>query len=220
MAALRWLSGEGVDEKARCRRAQAQRLWERSDWSSAIALQHKLAASEAATNADQERLVTWEDQLRSQAVQRFRDGDLAGSLALLEPLGIAGNADGDALGDTLREVWQRNRVDYERGDRLVGEERWWEALAAINSLDHPGWQKRSITLRQQAEAGIEASREKEEMLHTHGEVPADSVPPDELDLVVRRYLSNGLGAWQAFEEGCRELGGRVEEFGPESACRR
>jgi len=171
-------------------------------------------------DADQERLVTWEDQLRNQAVQRFRDGDLEGALALLEPLRVAGSADGDAVGDTFREVWQRNRVDHERGDRLVGEERWWEALAAINRLDHPWWQKRSITLRQQAEAGIEASREKEEELHTHGEVPADSVPPDELDLVVRRYLSNGLDAWQAFEEGCRELGGRVEEFGPESTCHR
>ncbi|QEY33147.1 hypothetical protein EVJ50_13795 [Synechococcus sp. RSCCF101] len=220
MAALRWLSGGGQDAQAGCRRTQAEQLWSRSEWTGAIALQRKLAQSPVALDSDRERLVVWEDQLRNQAVERFREGDLDRSLALLEPLGVAGNADGDALGDTFREIWNRNQLDHDRGDRLVREERWWEALAAINRLDHPWWQNRAADLRRRAEAGIEASREAEEALHTHGDGPSDAVPAEELDPVVQRHLAAGMDAWQAFEAGCRELGGRIEEFGPESACRR
>jgi hypothetical protein len=220
LAALRWLSGGAPREQARCRRLQAERLWEAGDWNGALDLQRKLALSEAADSEDRDRLVRWQDELRNRALERFQEGDLEEALSLLEPIGAAGNAGGDALGDTLREVWNRNRLDLERGRRMVQEERWWEALAAINRLDHPWWQGQSADLRREAEAGIEASRQLEQDLHTHGDVPPDAVPAGELDVVVQRHLAEGMDAWEAFETGCRELGGRVEELGPESSCRR
>jgi hypothetical protein len=46
------------------------------------------------------------------------------------------------------------------------------------------------------------------------------VPGAQLEAAVQKHLARGLDEWQAFEKGCRELGGRVVEAGPESACRR
>ena len=37
---------------------------------------------------------------------------------------------------------------------------------------------------------------------------------------MQRRISAGMDEWQAFQEACKELGGRVVEAGPESACQR
>ena len=41
-----------------------------------------------------------------------------------------------------------------------------------------------------------------------------------LDAAVRRRIREGMEPWKAFETGCADVGGRVEEEGPESLCRR
>jgi hypothetical protein len=35
---------------------------------------------------------------------------------------------------------------------------------------------------------------------------------------VQQRIAAGMDEWQAFQEACRELGGKVVEAGPESAC--
>jgi hypothetical protein len=37
---------------------------------------------------------------------------------------------------------------------------------------------------------------------------------------VQRRIAAGAEEWQAFEKACLELGGRIVEAGPESACQR
>ena len=43
---------------------------------------------------------------------------------------------------------------------------------------------------------------------------------DARDAAVKDQLRQGLDPWTAFSMGCSHLGGRVEEDGPESFCRR
>jgi hypothetical protein len=65
-----------------------------------------------------------------------------------------------------------------------------------------------------------ATLKEEEAEHdSHGSLP-HTVPTAQLDTLVQRKLAQGLGEWQAFRSACADLGGRVVEAGPETACQR
>ena len=103
--------------------------------------------------------------------------------------------------------------------QLVEQERWWEALDSLNKLDHPWWQKQASTTRQQVENAIQALDEAQQH-QQHPAVHADVISGDKLDAAVKEQLLQGQDPWTAFSVGCSHLGGRVEEDGPESFCRR
>jgi hypothetical protein len=46
------------------------------------------------------------------------------------------------------------------------------------------------------------------------------VPVAELDPRVQKRIAAGMSEWKAFETACAELGGKVVEAGPETACER
>jgi hypothetical protein len=219
LAALSWLPGRSAPEQGRCRRERAQQLWQARRWGEALRLQGQLVASSAGLPADGRRLQGWREQLHGQALGRFAAGDLEGALATLQPLGEDHRADGRAIGDEMRAIWQRNRQQLERAERLVGEARWWEALDALNRLDHPWWQARSAEQRRRVSEGLARLRREDQQQDSHGEIP-HTVPAADLDRQVRRRIAAGMDEWQAFQEACRQLGGRVVEAGPESACQR
>ena len=196
LAALRWLGGGTPTEQARCRRLKAQELWRQQQWSRALALQLQLVNSTAASSADRQQLQRWEDALQQRALQRFQQGDLNGALALLEPIGENHKQAGNSLGDNLREIWSSNRYQLERARKLVNQQRWWEAVDALNRIDHPWWKR-----------------------HSHGSLP-HTVPAQQLDALVQQRIAGGMDEWSAFQSACRALGGQVVEAGPESACRR
>lgn len=219
LSALSWLPARSPLDHGRCRREKALQLWQRGQWDQALRLQRQLLHSTAATRADQQRLEVWQNDLQRKALQRFEGGDLNGALASLAPLGEDRSADGQALGDQLRLNWQRNRLELERAARLVGQARWWEALDSLHRIDHPWWQRRAETLRRKVDQQL-ASLGKGEREHDgHGAVP-HSVPVADLDARVQQRISAGMSEWQAFEAACRELGGKVVEAGPDSACQR
>jgi len=219
LAALSWLPGRSAPEQGRCRRERAQQLWQARRWGEALRLQGQLVASSAGRPADRRRLQSWREQLHGQALGRFAAGDLAGALAALQPLGEDHRADGRGIGDEMRAIWQRNRQQLERAERLVGEARWWEALDALNRLDHPWWQARSAEQRRRVREGLARLPREEQQQDSHGEIP-HTVPAADLDRQVRRRIAAGMEEWQAFQDACRQLGGRVVEAGPESACQR
>lgn len=219
LAALRWLPGPSPQEEGRCRRARALQLWQAEQWSEALVMQRQLVASASGTTADRQRLEAWEGELRQKALRLFGGGDLEGALAALTPLQKAGGGDTRSLGQELREIWNRNRLQFDRAGRLVAEQRWWEALDTLNRIDHPWWQQRSQPLRQQVEQGLARLRNEEREHDVHGQLP-HTVPPDRLDALVQKRIAAGMDEWQAFQEACRELGGKVVEAGPESACQR
>ena len=127
----------------------------------------------------------------------------------------------EAIGDGLREIWNRNQLHLKRATVLVEQARWWEALDSLNRIDHPWWQAESVALRNQVRDGLESLRGKgkEQDHDSHGSLP-HTVPPQQLEQLVERRIASGMDDWQAFEEACRELGGRIVEAGPESACQR
>ena len=219
LAALRWLGGGTPTEQARCRRLKAQELWRRQQWSRALALQLQLVNSTAASSADRQQLQRWEDALQQRAVQRFQQGDLNGALALLEPIGENHKQAGNSLGDNLREIWSSNRYQLERARKLVNQQRWWEAVDALNRIDHPWWKRQSLGLRQATAAGIAALEASEREHDSHGSLP-HTVPAQQLDALVQQRIAGGMDEWSAFQSACRALGGQVVEAGPESACRR
>lgn len=220
LESLRWLSGRAPAEQGRCRRQRAEQLWGEQKPEEALKLQLLLANSAAGTEADRQQLRAWQQELKDRALALFEQGDLEGALALLKPMGEHHRPDGSALGDNLREFWARNELQQKRAVKLVDEKRWWEALDALNRIDHPWWKTASAPLREQVDEAIAGLKTKEQEHHSHGGQLIDSVPIASLDAAVQRHLAEGVDEWTAFTKACDELGGRVVEAGPETTCRR
>ena len=219
LAALRWLGEGAPQEQAHCRRQRAVQLWTSGEQASALVLQRQLVQSRQADAKDLEQLQSWRRQLRELAMQRFRAGELEAAITLLEPLDRAPSSSSNRFSDSLRETWNRNRLEAERLDQLVQQERWWEALDSHNRLDHPWWQAQTQPQRRTVEQAIARIGDSQEH-HQHGHARSDVIRGAALDRAVQQQLHLGLEPWQAFEAGCRALGGQVEEDGPESFCRR
>ena len=219
LAALRWLGEGAPQEQAHCRRQRAVQLWNNGDQASALVMQRQLVQSRQADAKDLEQLQTWRRELRELAMQRFRAGELEAAITLLEPLDRAPSSSSNRFSDSLRETWNRNRLEAERLDQLVQQERWWEALDSHNRLDHPWWQAQTQPQRRMVEQAIARIGDSQEH-QQHGDARSDVISGAELDRAVQQQLDLGLEPWQAFEAGCRALGGQVEEDGPESFCRR
>ncbi|MEB3332320.1 MAG: hypothetical protein VKI83_07515 [Synechococcaceae cyanobacterium] len=216
LAALSWLPGGSPRQEGECRRRKALLLWQRGDAGGALALQRELLQSRAGAPADARRLNGWQAELRSRALQRYQGGDLSGALALLSPL-RSGGADAADTAAEYRETWERNRQQLQRADRLSRSSRWWEALDALNRLDHPWWRRQAEPVRTRVQNGIASLRGADREHDSHGALP-HTVPAERLDALVRKRIAAGMEEWKAFETSCRELGGRVVEAGPDSAC--
>ncbi|MCT0200716.1 hypothetical protein KQ313_13660 [Synechococcus sp. CS-1325] len=220
LAALRWMSGRAPREQGRCRRHQAETLWQAEKWAEALKLQLLLSNSPAGTVADRKRLQSWQQELKSRALARFEAGDLEGAITLLKPMGEDQHPDGNAYGDNLRQLWSRNRLQQERARGLISQKRWWEALEALNRIDHPWWKSQSAGLQRQVENEIAGLKAKEQEHHSHGDNRLSNVPMADLDGAVQRNIVLGLDDWTAFTTACRQLGGKVVEAGPETGCQR
>jgi hypothetical protein len=218
LAALSWLPGGVPQEQGRCRRQRAQQLWQAERWGDALQMQRQLVQSAAAGPDDRRRLRQWQQSLQEQAISRFRGGDLQGALRRLEPI-AAVSAGGGSLADELRENWERNRLQLQRAERLSHQARWWEALDALNRIDHPWWRTHSAPVRARVQKGVDSLAAQHKEHDGHGALP-NSVDGSRLDALVRRRIAAGIDEWQAFEQSCRELGGKVVEAGPDTACQR
>ena len=222
LAALRWLDREAPIEQAICRRRQAELSWEEGDSTQALNLQSQLVnsnvGSEEQRRADRARLLQWRKTIRKHALDQFRAGDLEQALITLRPLEQKGQRPGTRLSDSLRETWNRNKVDHERLKDNVQRQQWWEALSVLNQLDHPWWQTHALPLRRQVEEAIQNLRDRQEH-HSHGALPAHTVDPERLNAAVEDRLSSGMDPWSAFIAGCADLGGVLVEEGPESLCK-
>jgi hypothetical protein len=219
LQALRWLGDRSPAEQGECRRRKASQLWGQQLWREALLQQLQLVNSAAGQPTDRRQLEAWQESLRQQAMERFQAGQLDESLALLAPMGEDHRSDGSALGDKLRQVWEQNRLSFERAERLQGERRWWEALEALNRMDHPWWRQKAESLRTTVQTGIAGLSREERQHDSHGALP-HSVPVKDLDQEVQQRIKQGMDEWSAFKSGCAALGGRVVEAGPDSACQR
>ena len=221
LAALRWLGGKAPLEQGRCRRLKAQELWRKGAWAEALKLQLQLVNSGTSTPEDQQQLLSWQQQLESRALNLYREGRLEEALKLLSALNAAHNGGGTALGDQLNEDWNRQKFLKQRAEQLIPQKRWWEALDALNRIEHPWWKQQSAPLRRQVEQGIEGLRSGEQREHdVHGSSLSSNVPAERLNDLITQKLAQGMDDWQAFSAACRELGGKVVEAGPETTCRR
>ena len=217
--ALSWLPGRAPVDQGLCRREKAIQHWSQGRWAEALRLQRQLVNSAAVGPSDQQRLQAWQAELERIAVERFRRGDLPGALSSLAPLGENHRADGNAVGDQLRLNWERNRLEWERASRLVGQSRWWEALDSLHRIDHPWWQQRAQPLSQRVDQQLARLRKQDQEHDGHGDLP-HSVPLAQLDAGVKQRIAAGMNEWKAFESACRHLGGKVVDAGPETACER
>jgi len=221
LAALRWLGGQAPLNQGRCRRLKAAELWRQGAWGPALRLQLQLVNSGAGGSDDQRTLLQWQNALELRARELYRHGDLQGALQLLAGLDAAHNSEGTAIGDSLRDDWNRNRWQKERAQQLIPQQRWWEALDALNRIEHPWWREQTQGLRRQVERGIAGLRRQHQAEHdAHSGGLPSNVPEGQLNALIEAKLAQGMDDWQAFSSACRELGGQVVEAGPETACRR
>lgn len=219
LAALSWLPGSTPLEMGRCRRQRALQLWRQGRREEALRLQNQLLLSPSGAERDRQRFTAWQQSLRREATEQFQQGNLEAALRILEPMGEDHRGDGTALGDEFRQIWDRNRIQLERASRLSHKARWWEALDALNRIDHPWWKARSVAVRRRVNQGIERLKGAEREHDAHGELP-HTVPVARLDAAVQRRIAAGMDDWKAFEQACKELGGRIVEAGPDSSCQK
>jgi len=221
LSALRWLGGQAPLNQGRCRRLKAAQLWRQGAWAQALRLQLQLVNSGAGSSEDQRTLLQWQQALERRARELYRRGDLQGALGVLAGLDAAHNSGGTAIGDSLRDDWNRNRWQKERAEQLIPQQRWWEALDALNRIEHPWWRQRTQGLRRQVEQGIAGLRRQNAAEHdAHGGGLESNVPEARLQALIEANLAKGMDDWQAFSSACRGLGGKVVEAGPDTACRR
>jgi hypothetical protein len=214
--ALEWVPSPPEVNAGRCRREAAARLWGAGKLALALRLQQELVSSKAATEKDLRQLRRWRGQLQRSALNAFEGGDLAGALALLGLSDTTGRDPGIvAMKDQFQQIWAKNKGELERAQAMAAKERWWEALAALNSLNHPHWRDRGLALRKTVEAGL--AKVEKKRVEAHGPLPY-AIPRKTLDDQVRRRVQAGVPEWQAFGEACRALGGRVVDNGPEATC--
>lgn len=220
LAALRWLGEGAPEEQALCRQKHAEHLWGQGDPIAALSLQHQLVASgHGDLDLHRKTLERWRQALMDQAIALFHQGELQKALKLLEPLKGHARSSISQLSATLMEIWNRNQLEQRRLVQLVEQERWWEALDSLNKLDHPWWQQQVRATRSRVQNAIEALDEAQEH-QQHPAIHANVISGEALDAAVQDHLRQGLDPWTAFSTGCSHLGGRVEEKGPESFCRR
>ncbi|MGC6483230.1 MAG: hypothetical protein ACON4T_06675 [Synechococcus sp.] len=223
LAALRWLGQHAPEEQALCRRQAAQQAWNEGRYSDALGFQEQLVNSGIGNSAmqqqDQRQLKDWREDLRNDALDAFLKGDLDGALTRLQVVERGITHSGGHLSDSLQETWTRNQLEHQRLADMVQAKRWWEALAVLNRMDHPWWQTKAKPLRRVVEQAIDQRKDLEEH-QNHGDLPAHTVPNRALDQAVKRRIKEGMEPWKAFKTGCADVGGRVEEEGPESLCRR
>ena len=222
LAALRWLGQKAPEELAICRRRLAQQTWEQADPGQALLLQEQLVNSGVGSpqqqEQDQEQLKRWRDELRERALTLFRAGDLSEALNILRPLEKHDGRPGSRLSNSLKESWNRNRLQLDQLKEHVEQEQWWESLSALNQLDHPWWQRQAEPMRQQVEQAIDALRDQKEH-QSHGALPNHTVAKDLLNDAVETRIREGMPPWEAFMAGCSDLGGTIVEDGPETLCR-
>jgi hypothetical protein len=219
LEALRWLGDSVPREQGQCRRLKAAQLWQQQQWREALRLQWQLVNSQAARPQDQRQLDQWEIALQRRALDHFQQGDLQGALQLLAVIGDDHTSDGSSTGDHFKEIWNRNRLLVERAQKLVRQQRWWEAVDALTRLDHPWWKGQSRSLQAQVQAGLNQLHGKDKEHDEHGSIP-HTVPEAELDAQVQVRIAKGIDEWSAFKGACKALGGKVVEAGPETACQR
>ena len=200
LAALRWLAQDAPTEQAVCRRRQAELAWEAGDADKALQLQSQLVISEVGSETqrqgDRERLSRWRKQLQDRALEQFRAGDLDAALATLQPLELKGQRPGSQLSDSLRETWNRNRVDHERLKSKVKRQQWWEALSLLNQLIIPGGNPCAAP----APGGGAGDSESPGRAGTpqSWNPPAHTVDAERLNGAVEDRLASGMDPWSAF----------------------
>lgn len=213
---LEWVPSPPSADSGRCRREAAEALWGAGKRDLALRLQQEIVRSKAATSDDLERLQGWKAEVQRAALKAFDAGELERALALLRESDSSGGDPGvAAMTAQLRQIWEKNRADLARAKAMAARRKWWEALAALNDLQHPYWRQQGLSLRARVEKNL--SKVEKARVDTHGPLPF-AISREKLDALVRRRLAAGVPEWQAFGEACRALGGRVVDGGPEASC--
>ncbi len=213
---LEWVPSPPAEDAGRCRREAAQRLWGAKKPDLALRLQQELVLSKSATSDDIQQLGQWKTSLQRSALKAFDQGSLERSLSLLRLSDTTGRDPGvAAMSSQLRQIWGTNKAHMDRAETMAAQGKWWDALSALNAIQHPFWRERGRALRKQVEQRI--AKLEQRRVDIHGPLPY-TIPQKKLDALVRRQVEAGVPDWQAFRQSCRALGGRVVEKGPEATC--
>ncbi len=220
LAHLRPLERAEARQLAHCRRILASDYWVAGEHQKALDLLERLLASPQMVAADQAQLSEWVRQRKDRAVEHYRQGELSTAVALLREFSDLQDPHRDTLIESLQVRWNLNRQLHEQAMELRAEERWWDALDAINQLDHPWWRAHAKPLQEEIVTATRALAGQSLGRDGHNGRVRHNVPLDDLDRRVRLHLTRSADPWHAYVQACDELGGVVMSYGPESVCRR
>ena len=220
LARLRPLELAEARQLAHCRRVLASDYWVTGEHQKALDLLERLVGSPQMVATDQSQLSEWVRQRRERAVEHYRRGELSTALALLRELSDLQEPQRDTLIESLRIRWNLNRQLHEEARQLRDEERWWEAFDAINRLDHPWWRTHAQQLRKEIVTTTQALNGQGVGRDGHNGRTRHNVPLADLDRRIHLHLTRSGDDWHAYTQACRELGGTIVDYGPESVCRR
>jgi hypothetical protein len=207
-----------------CLQRQAQRSWDGGFWWAALDQQRQLIRRSGNSAKADRQLQQWRGELRTKVLQRFLRGELAQALSLLSSSGENRFPDGQDLQASLQENWAANRFHLEQAQQMGRRRMWWETNNQLNQLDHPWWIEQSKKLRKLVEKEIFALQLQKQHQDSHAPMAesrgndATGVDAAALDARIQKLLAAGKNDWAAFQTACHELGGLVQENGPESSC--
>lgn len=217
---LRPLQLAEATQLAHCRRILANDYWVTGEHQKALDLLERLIDSPQVVAADQVQLSEWVRQRKDRAIEHYRQGELSTAVALLREFSDLQDPNRDTLIESLQIRWNLNRQLHEQAMQLRAEERWWEALDAVNQLDHPWWRAHAKPLQDEIVTATQALAVQGLGRDGHDGRVRHNVPVADLDRRVRLHLTRSGDAWHAYVQACRELGGVVVNYGPESVCHR
>ncbi|MYF35449.1 MAG: hypothetical protein F4226_01225 [Synechococcus sp. SB0678_bin_12] len=220
LADLRSLALAEATQLAHCRRILASDHWVAGERQQALDLLERLVDSPQMTAADQSRFSQWVRQQRDRAVEHYRRGELSTAVVLLRELSDRQEPHRDTLIESLRTRWHLNQQLHDQAMQFRDAGRWWEAFDAINRLDHPWWRTHAKPLEDEVVTATQALNGQGVGRDAHNGRVRHNVPLEDLDRHVRLHLTRGADEWQAYLQACRELGGVIVDYGPESVCRR
>ena len=217
---LRPLRLAEAKQLAHCRRILASDYWVTGEYQKALNLLERLVDSTQMVTADEVQLSDWVRQRKDQAIEHYRQGELSTAVALLLELSDRQEPQRDLLIESLQIRWNLNKQLHEQATRFRGEERWWDALDAINQLDHPWWRAHAKPLQEEIVTATQALTGQGLGRDGHNGRVRHNVSLPDLDRRVRLHRTRSGNDWQAYVQACHELGGEVVNYGPESVCRR
>jgi soluble cytochrome b562 len=209
----------------RCQLAQAEALAANNQIPQAIAILLDYPTDSPEFAKAKSLMDQWSQQILDQAAQQFQAGEWDKAQATLQslPLKAPATAVVQGLQTQWQAEWQQNETLVKAAQTALEKGEWQvaqESLAKVSAT--PYWQKKVEPLQKQAETGaseaIAAEPEPPLVEEVSTPAPITEEFKQRWQSLFDTYVGEGMAEGDAGELACKNMGGIMEDRGPEIIC--